>query len=90
MTVPRSDKATFRAQYNLPSAQEYLDLLRSSDQQGGIQLVTREQAAIAQLRQEGFSGSTLSEAFAWWSAQKEGGDSCPEQHSCDAAGCHCH
>lgn len=87
MQTEARDLAAFRRRYDLPAAQDYLRLLSSPDQNELGQFITaREQAAVARLRQEGFGGSTLAEAYHWW---LNDGNACgtPE---CGHGACSCH
>lgn len=80
------DLTTFRRIYDLPTQQDYLALLSSPDhEQVGKRISEREHAGVARLREDGFTGSTLAEAYNWWladGAEGEGG-------SCDCGGGGC-
>ncbi len=87
MQTETRDLAAFRRRYDLPTAQDYLRLLSSADQQEMGQIIAaREQAAVARLREEGFRGSTLAEAYDWWLRD---GETC-DAHECGHGACSCH
>jgi len=61
------DLTTFRRVYDLPAQGDYFALLSSPDHERvGREIVEREQAGVARMRADGFTGSTLAEAYNWW------------------------
>lgn len=66
-TTPTRDLTSFRALYNLPTQVDYMAMLSSPDHAAiAATLTAREQNAVILLRDEGFNGSTLAEAYDWW------------------------
>jgi hypothetical protein len=80
------DLTTFRRTYSLPTQQDYLALLSSPDHERvGREIVEREQAGVARLQSDGFTGSTLAEAYTWWLGDGAEGESA----SCGCGGGDC-
>ncbi len=82
------DLTTFRRTYGLPTQQDYLALLSSPDHERvGREIAEREQAGVARLREDGFGGSTLAEAYTWWLDDGAAGDGEGGACGCGGAGC---
>ncbi len=93
-STPARDLTSFRALYNLPTQSDYMTMLSSPDHAAiAAGLTAREQNAVILLRDEGFNGSTLAEAYDWWLHDGQTADGGVEEaaacqgHGDSSAGC---